>query len=63
MSVSRQQLRELVDLVEEKEIDTLFNVMMRFIPEDEATPDEKAAIEAGRAEFARGEFVRLEDVD
>jgi hypothetical protein len=34
----------------------------RFIPEDEATPDEIEAITQGRAEYERGEIVRLEDI-
>lgn len=62
MSISRQQLHVLVDMVEESGLDTLYNVMIRFIPEDDATPDEIEAIEQGRAEYARGEFVRLEDL-
>jgi hypothetical protein len=31
--------------------------MIRFIPEDEPTPDEVAVIAAAREEFARGDFV------
>jgi hypothetical protein len=57
VSVNRQQLHALVDLVEEAGLATLYNVMIRFIPEDEATPDEIEAIEQARAEFARGECV------
>ena len=62
MSASRQQLHALVDMVEEVGIDTLYKVMLRFIPEDEPSPDEIKAIEAGRAEFASGEFIRLKDI-
>ena len=32
------------------------------LPWDEATPDEIEAIERGRAEIARGEFVTLEEI-
>lgn len=63
MSVSRQHLHALVDMVEETGLATLYDVMIRFIPEDEATPDEIEAIEQARAEYARGETVRLEDID
>ena len=62
MSINRQHLHALVDVVEESGLDTLYNVMIRFIPEDDASPDETVAIEEGRAEFARGETVSLEDV-
>jgi len=34
----------------------------RVIPIDDAQPDEIDAIKRGREEFARGEFVRLEDL-
>jgi hypothetical protein len=61
VSISRQQLHALVDLVEEAGLATLYDVMIRFIPEDEAAPDEIEAIEQARAEYARGEVVRLED--
>ena len=63
MSVSRQHLHALVDMVEESGLDTLYNVMIRFIPEDEATPDEIEAIEQSRIEYERGDVVRMEDID
>ena len=63
MNTSRQQLHALVDMVEESGLDTLYNVMIRFIPDDEATPDEIEAIKQARAEFARGEYVRHDDID
>ena len=62
MLARRQQLHTLVDMVEESGLDTLYNVMIRFIPEEEAAPDEIAAIERARAEFKRGETVKLEDL-
>ena len=34
----------------------------RLIPFDDAQPDEVEAIKRGREEFARGEFVRLDDL-
>ncbi len=34
----------------------------RMIPLDDAQPDEIKAIERAREEFARGDFVRLEDL-
>lgn len=34
----------------------------RSVPLDDAQPDEIEAIERGRDEFARGEFVRLEEL-
>ena len=63
MSASRQHLHTLVDMVDESGLDTLYNVMVRFIPEDEAAPDEIEAIKQARAEFERGEYVRDEDIN
>ena len=63
MSAKRQQLHTLVDMVEESGLDTLYNVLVRFIPEDAATPDEIETIAQARQEFERGEFVRHEDID
>jgi len=62
MSAMRQQLHALVDMVEESGLNTLYDVMMRFIPEDEPKADEIAAIERARQEYARGETVRLDNL-
>ena len=62
MTISRQHLHALVDMVEESGLATLYNVMIRFIPEDDATPDEIEAIAQGRAEYNRGETVRLAEL-
>ena len=43
--------------------DTTLDEMIRSIPEDEPAPDESEAIEQARAEYARGEFIRHEDID
>jgi hypothetical protein len=44
-------------MVDESGLNTLYNVMIRFIPEDEALPDEVEALKAADEEFARGETV------
>jgi len=62
MAISRQHLHALVDLIEESGIATLYNVMIKFIPEDEASPDEVEAIEQARADYRSGEAVRLADL-
>ena len=62
MSASRQQLHTLVDMVEESGLNTLYDVMMRFVREEEPAADEREAVERGRQEYARGETVNLEDL-
>ena len=62
MAISRQHLHALLDMVEESSLSTLYEVMIRFIPEDDAAPDEVAAITHARAEYERGETVKLSDL-
>ncbi len=63
MSVSRQQVHALVDIVKSAELDVVYHILTKFIEEDEATPDEIEAIAAGRKEFREGKFFRDEDID
>ena len=63
MTATRQRLHTLVDMVEEKGLDTLYNVLIRFIPEDEPLPDEITAHTAAMEEYRRGEVVSHEDVN
>ena len=63
MNITRQHLHTLVDMVDEVGLDTLYNVMIRFIPDDEALPDEIEAHAAAMEEFKRGETVRMEDIN
>jgi len=62
MAISRQHLHALVDMVEESGLATLYDVMIRFVPEDEAMPEEIEAIAIARDEYKRGETVRLADL-
>ncbi len=63
MIATRQRLHTLIDMVEETGLDTLYNVMIRFIPEDEPLPDEIAAHAAALEEYRRGETVSMEDIN
>ena len=63
MSVSRQQLHELIDIIDSKELNVLYHLLTKFVPEDAATPDEIEAIRIGREEFMRGETVSHDDID
>ena len=46
MSVTRETLRQLVDIVDNKDINLIYQVLVRFIPEAVPLPDETAAIKA-----------------
>ena len=57
MSPIRNQLVEVIDILPETEQSLLLEIARRFMPDDVATPDDLAAIEAARAEYAAGETV------
>ena len=42
--MSRDTLRGLVEIVDEKEIDTVCRILSKFVEEDAATPDEVEAL-------------------
>ena len=63
MNTTRQSLHTLVDLVEETGLDTLYNVMIRFIPEVEPLPDEVAAHAVAVEEVRRGEVFHDDEID
>ncbi|MCL2851820.1 MAG: hypothetical protein FWE20_02120 [Defluviitaleaceae bacterium] len=63
MNTSRQQLHYIINMVDSKELDVLYRVLVKFIPEDEPLPDEIKAIRIGREEILRGEIVSHDDID
>lgn len=63
MNATRQQLHILVDMVEDIGLDTLYNVMIRFIPEADPLPDEIASHAAAIEEIRRGEVYRDDEID
>lgn len=42
--MSKEMLKGLIDLLDEKDTETIFRVLIRFVPEDEPLPDEVEAI-------------------
>ena len=62
MAINRQHLHMLVNMIEESDFTTLYNVMIKFIPEDDPTLDEIEAIQNGREEYKKGEFVSLDSI-
>ncbi len=60
--MSRETLRGLVEIVDEKEIDTVCRILLKFVEEDMALPDEVEAIREAREEIERGELYSHEEV-
>ena len=63
MEPVRNRLVEMIDCLPEQEQLLVLEIVKRFIPDDVATPEDLADIEAADETFARGEFVRHEDID
>ena len=42
--MKKEVLKSLIDLIDEKDTETIFRVLVRFVPEDIALPDEIEAI-------------------
>lgn len=63
MNVSRQQLHSLVDMVNPAEIGLIFQILMKFIPEEEPFPDEIEGIKLMDKQIANGELVSHNEID
>lgn len=50
--MSRETLKSLIELVPDEDVETLYKVIVKFIPEVEPEPDEIAAILEGRRDRA-----------
>lgn len=50
--MSRETIKGLVDMIPEKDIDTIYKVMIKFIPESEPEVDEKEAIAEAKADMS-----------
>lgn len=48
--MSREALKTLVDMIPDEDIETIYRVLVRFVPEDEPMEDEIEAIERAKAD-------------
>jgi hypothetical protein len=62
-ALARQRLHTLVDMVDEIGLDTLYNVMIRFIPEDDPLPDEITSHIVALKEIENGDVVNHDDIN
>lgn len=46
----RETIKYLVDMIPEKDIETIYKILIRFVPEDDPTPDEVEAIAEAKAD-------------
>lgn len=43
--MSKEMLKGLIDLLDEKDTETIFKILVRFVPEEAPLPDEVKAIQ------------------
>lgn len=60
--MGRDVLHSLVDIVNEKEIETVYRILLKFVEEDEVAPDEAEAIRKAGEEIKNGELYTHEEV-
>ena len=63
MLATREQMHNILDVIDSKELGVLYQVLIKFIPEDYPMSDEIEAILAGRQEIDRGEFINHDDIN
>ena len=61
--MSKEMLKSLIDMIDESDIDTIFRVLIRFVPEDAALPDEVEAIEAANKSIAESGTIPHDAID
>lgn len=61
--MSKEMLKNLIDIIADDDVDTIFKVLIRFIPEDEPLPDEIEAIEAANRDIAENGTVLHEAIN
>lgn len=59
--MSKDLLKNIIDLIPDEDIDTIYKVVVKFIPEDKPTPDEIKAIEEAKED--RGELIDHNNID
>lgn len=61
--MGKQTLHGLIDLLPESDTDTIYKILLKFIPTEEPLPDEIEAIRKGHEEKASGEVENLDNID
>ena len=63
MSITRDTLHGLVDIVDNRDLNIVFQVLMRFVPESPAMPDEIEAIQKADESIAKFGLVDYVDIN
>ena len=60
--MSKDMLKNLIDVVDEREIDTIFRILIRFIKEEAILPDEAESYVAACRDREKGNIFSHEEV-
>lgn len=61
--MSKEMLKNLIDLIDDSDTETIYKVLIRFIPETIALPDEVDAIAVANESITKYDMVSHEDID
>lgn len=61
--MSKEMLKGLIDLIDEEDTETIFRVLVRFVPEDKALPDEIEAIDRANESIKKDGTVSFDAVN
>lgn len=63
MSPTKQTLHHLIDIVDNNEIGILYQLLLKFVPDDVAMADEVEAMNIAEKQFTNGEIVGHNSID
>ncbi len=61
--MSKEMLKGLIDLLDENDTETIFRILIRFVPEDEALQDEKEAIKLANESIKEYGTISHDDIN
>lgn len=61
--MSKEMLKGLIDLIDESDTETIFQVLVRFVPEDKPLPDEVEAIARADRSIAENGTMAYDSID
>ena len=61
--MGKAMLHSLIDLLPDADIETIYNVLIRFIPVSQPLPDEIKAIEQAEQEIQAGDVMDFDSID
>lgn len=61
--MSKEMLKGLIDLIDDSDTETIFQVLVRFVPEDKPLPDEVEAITRANQSIAENGTVVYDAMD